>query len=80
MITYAHTAIDTIQSVKKQVVKTFVNHNDLVQVLNTFVDAQTAYTKAAVDTSFDTFTKLNSILLSSSFMDEFYKFSAKKVK
>lgn len=39
--------IDTIQNGKKQFVNTFVQHESIRQALNSFIDGQTAYTKAA---------------------------------
>jgi len=42
------TIIDGVQTAKKQAVKTFVKHDEIAKQLNTFVDAQTAYTKDAV--------------------------------
>ena len=40
--------IDTVQSAKKTMVKTFVQNETVAKSLNAFVDAQTAYTKDAV--------------------------------
>ena len=53
-------AIDTVQNGKKQFVNTFVPNESIKETLNSFVDAQTEYTKAAVKTSQDTATKLAS--------------------
>lgn len=39
--------IDTVQGAKKTVVKTFVPNETLAKSLNSFVDAQTEYTKDA---------------------------------
>ena len=50
--------IDTIQTAKKQAIKTFVQHEEIAKQLNTFVDAQTAYTKDAVKVSTETVTKV----------------------
>ena len=46
--TSAHAAIDSIQSFKKNAVSK-IPHEGISKTLNSFVDAQTAYTKAAVD-------------------------------
>jgi hypothetical protein len=40
--------IDTVQSAKKTMVKTFVQNETIAKSMNAFVDAQTAYTKDAV--------------------------------
>jgi hypothetical protein len=42
------TVIDSIQSGKKQFVKTFVTNDKMADSLNSFIDNQTDYTKAAV--------------------------------
>jgi hypothetical protein len=42
------TIIDGVQTAKKQAVKSFVKHDEIANQLNSFVDAQTAYTKDAV--------------------------------
>ena len=46
MLHNINSAIDTVQSTKTQFVKTFVKNEELAKPLNTFVDAQTSYTKA----------------------------------
>ena len=40
--------IDTVQTAKKTMVKTFVQNETIAKSMNAFVDAQTAYTKDAV--------------------------------
>ena len=52
------TAIDTVQTGKKQFVKTFVNNEKIADALNEFIDAQTAYTKQAMGTATKTATVL----------------------
>jgi anaerobic ribonucleoside-triphosphate reductase len=52
------TAIDTVQTGKKQFVKTFVNNEKIADALNEFIDAQTQYTKQAVSISTKTATTL----------------------
>ena len=54
------TAIDTVQTVKKEAIKTFVKNENVAKSLNEFVDAQTAYTKEAVKATTDIATKLTS--------------------
>jgi hypothetical protein len=54
----ANVFIDTIQDSKKQFVSSVVPSDQLVQILEGFVDAQTAYTKAAVAASINTTVKI----------------------
>jgi hypothetical protein len=54
----ADTVIDSIQTAKKQFVKTFVSNDVIAKQLNEFVDAQTSYTKDAVKVSTDTATTI----------------------
>jgi hypothetical protein len=54
------TTIDAVQTGKKQFVKTFVQNEKIAEALNTFVDAQTEYTKKAVKVGTDTATTLAS--------------------
>lgn len=51
--------IDGVQSAKKQAIKTMVSHEEIAKQLNTFVDAQTAYTKDAVKVTTETATKVS---------------------
>lgn len=68
--TYAHTAIDAIQTGKKQFVTTFVKHEGISKIFNDFIDAQTRYTKAAVDTSYTTTLELTRTLTHPAFFNE----------
>ena len=53
--------IDTVQTAKKQAVNTvFAKQEKIAEALNSFVDAQTAYTKSAVKAGTDTAAKLYS--------------------
>ena len=53
------TTIDTIQTVKKQAVSTmFAKQEKIADALNSYVDAQTAYTKSAVKAGTDVSTKV----------------------
>lgn len=54
------TIIDTIQTAKKEAVKTFVKHEAIAKTLNEFVDAQTAYTKEVAKAGTAVATKLAS--------------------
>lgn len=60
----ANAMIDTIQGGKKQFVATFVTNDELAKVMEEFVDAQTAYTKAAVSVAIDTTSKLAKMAVS----------------
>ena len=52
--------IDAVQGAKKQFVKTFVQNETIAEALNTFVDAQSEYTKKAAKVGLDTFTTVTS--------------------
>lgn len=52
--------IDAVQGAKKQFVKTFVQNETVAEALNTFVDAQSEYTKKAAKVGMDTFSVLTS--------------------
>lgn len=47
--TLAKTAVDAVQTAKKIAVDTFIKHEGIAKTLNEFVDAQTEYTKKAID-------------------------------
>lgn len=68
--TYAHSAIDAIQTGKKQLVTTFVKHEELGKIFNDFIDAQTKYTKSAFDTNYDIALQLGRTLANPSFFNE----------
>lgn len=50
--------IDTVQTGKKTFVQTFVSNENVAKALNSFIDAQTDYTKKAVKVASDTATVL----------------------
>lgn len=50
--------IDAVQNGKKQFVNTFVSNENMKEALNSFVDAQTEYTKAAVKAGTNTATSV----------------------
>lgn len=54
----ADATIDAVQTAKKTFVNTFVTNDTVKEALNSFVDAQTEYTKKAVKVSQDTATTL----------------------
>jgi hypothetical protein len=51
LATVVNNTVDAIQTSKKIFVDTFVKHEGLAKSLNEFVDAQTNYTKQAIDAS-----------------------------
>jgi len=55
--------IDGVQTAKKQAVKTFVKHDEIAEQLNSFVDAQTAYTKDALKVGTETAAKVSESLI-----------------
>jgi hypothetical protein len=67
---FTDAAIDAVQTSKKQFVDTFVTHEGINSALNQFVDSQTKYTKAAVDSSIQTATSLGMLFTSKQFFDE----------
>lgn len=50
--------IDTVQTTKKTLVKTFVQNEAAATAMNSFIDAQADYTKKATAVGMDTFTTL----------------------
>jgi hypothetical protein len=52
------TVIDSVQSGKKMWVSTFVTNEAIAKAMNSFVDAQTEYTKKAFKATADTATVL----------------------
>jgi hypothetical protein len=63
----AHTAIESIQTGKKFVVTQTVKYEPLANILNSFVDAQTSYTKSFYDTTLKSFSDFGDLLLSRDF-------------
>ena len=57
----ANTSIDTIQGTKKQFVKTFISNDRLATVFNNFIDAQTDYTKKAINAGLTVVSELQQI-------------------
>jgi hypothetical protein len=52
--------VDTIQNGKKQFVKTFVQNETVAEAMNSFIDAQSEYTKKAAKVGMDTATTIAS--------------------
>jgi hypothetical protein len=53
MTNYVNTFIDAVQGAKSTFVKTFVYDKDVAKSLNSFIDAQTAFSKQVVSTTSD---------------------------
>ena len=68
--TITNTAIDAVQTGKKQVVTTFVRHESLANTINKFVDAETAYTKSLFDNTVSTLTDFYTLFSSKDFVKE----------
>ena len=60
------TTIDAVQTGKKQFVNTFVQNESIAKALNSFIDAQTEYTKKAVKVGTDTASVLTSEFMKAS--------------
>ena len=71
--TFADAAIDAVQSTKKNFVNTVVQHKGIADALNQFVDAQTAYTKAAVSAGTQAAASIGMIVSSKQFFDDVTK-------
>jgi hypothetical protein len=61
--TFTFQAVDAIQTAKKQFVQTFVPHQELKTILCDFVDAQTAYTKEAIQAGTSAATKTGQVMV-----------------
>lgn len=64
--TFANIAIDQVQEGKKKFVSTFIKNAPIANVMNTFVDTQAEYTKAAMALSIDTLTSFSKLLITPS--------------
>ena len=71
--TLIHTTVDTIQTSKKMFVDTFVKHETMAKSLNDFVDAQTDYTKQAIDVTIKTGTEVYNTISDKAFYTETLK-------
>jgi len=72
--TITNTAIDAVQTGKKQFVTTFVRHESLANTINKFVDAETAYTKSLFDNTVSTLTDFYTLFSSKDFVKEVAEF------
>ena len=68
--TITNTAIDAVQTGKKQFVTTFVRHETLADTINKFVDIETTYSKAVIDNASKTFSDFYTILTNKDFAKE----------
>ena len=71
--TTLHTMVDFIQTSKKIFVDTVIKHEGLAKSLNEFVDAQTVYTKEAIDVSIKTGTNVYNTVTDKSFYTDTMK-------
>jgi hypothetical protein len=67
LATVVNNTVDAIQTSKKIFVDTFVKHEGLSKTMNEFVDAQTNYTKQAIDASIKTSTEVYKTVSDKSF-------------
>ena len=67
---FAHAAVDAVQTSKKQFVETTVQHEQLAQILNKFVDTQTEYTKSTIKAFSDVGTQAFSLMYNKNFGKE----------
>jgi len=65
-----HTAIDSIQTGKKFIVTNTVKYEPLADMLTTYVDAQTQYTKSFIDTSLKSAMDFGDMLMNKDFTKE----------
>lgn len=75
--TLANQGVDAIQTAKKQFVNTFVYNDQLKSILHNFVDAQSEYTKSAIDAGVKaTMGTIKVATDSNQFADSFTKFQS----
>jgi hypothetical protein len=70
LTTLVNNTVDAIQTSKKIFVDTFVKHEGLSKTMNEFVDAQTEYTKKAIEVGFNTASNLHKTVTDKSFYTE----------
>jgi len=69
--TSLHLYIDSFQNQKKQAVALFCPHPTVRSTLNSFINAQSVYTKSFVDSCLDTASRLGFIVASPHFFNDF---------
>lgn len=67
-----NTVIDTVQNAKKAAVSFFVPHEGLQQLLNSYVDSQSKYTKEFAEQFIDTSTAVMFKLMDKEVQKSFY--------
>ena len=70
--TATYALIDGVSDFKKKFVETTVQHEGIKNALNTFVDAQTKYTKSAADAGMQSAMALGLIFSSKDFYTEMF--------
>jgi hypothetical protein len=65
-----HTAIDSIQTGNKYLVTNTVKYEPLADMLITYIDSQTSYTKSFIDTAIKSTTDFSSLVTSKDFAKE----------
>lgn len=70
LATLVNNTVDAIQTSKKIFVDTFVKHEGLSKTMNEFVDAQTEYTKKAIEVGFTTASNMHKTVTDKSFYTE----------
>jgi hypothetical protein len=73
LATLVNNTVDAIQTSKKIFVDTFVKHEGLAKTMNEFVDAQTEYTKKAIDVGFTTASNMHKTVTDKSFYTDMFK-------
>ena len=73
LTTLVNNTVDAIQTSKKIFVDTFVKHEGLAKTMTEFVDAQTEYTKKAIDVGFTTGSNMYKTLSDKSFYTDTLK-------
>lgn len=74
--TFAYAAVDAVQDSKKKFVEATVQHEGIKKALDGFVDAQTKYTKSAIDAGMASMTSIAMIMASK----EFYTYLQEQAK
>jgi hypothetical protein len=73
LATLINNTVDAIQTSKKIFVDTFVKHEGLAETMTEFVDAQTEYTKKAIDVGFTTASNMHKTVTDKSFYTDTIK-------
>ena len=67
---FAHDAVDAVQKTKLQFISTFVKHEGLAETLTKYIQAQTEYTKSALNTNIDAITDFGLAITNKDFAKE----------